>query len=113
MSFKAKLNVMAALVKEDIKSGSSPFENALSDFEDLIYMCQKSEEIRNRILHSSWIFNYRNVDVKRVKRSAKRKGFVEDSQTLTPGQIVQKADYIIYTATCVEELFEVISNNPS
>lgn len=106
MSYRAKVNVMASLMRMEYKTGTLTDPIPEEDFNDLLYMCQKSEELRNRLLHSSWVYDHAKKEVRRRKLSAKtNKGFVHDEEPLTPGQVLDIADYVIYTAVSVDEYF--------
>lgn len=102
MSFKAKLNVFAAIMKAEIQIGGVPF--TCDDLEDLVAMCVKSEEFRNRLLHSSWVHDHAKREVRRRKLATKiGSGFRHVEEPLTSGQILDIADYIVYTAVSVDE----------
>lgn len=102
MSFKSKLNVFSSLMKRKLEFGGYAYSP--SDFRDLLAMCTKSEEFRNRLLHSAWVHDHAKKEIRRRKHSAKiSKGFRHDEEPLTPGQVLDIADYIIYTAVSVEE----------
>jgi hypothetical protein len=108
MSYHAKVNVMASLMRMEYKTGAITAQVPEEDFNDLIYMCQKSEELRNRLLHSSWVYDHAKKEVRRRKLSAKtNKGFVHDEEPLTPGKVLDIADYVIYTAGSIEEFFTI------
>jgi len=109
MSFRAKVNILSSLMQmEDQSAGLlDPFSG--EDFDDLLYMCRKSEELRNKLLHSSWVYDHSKREVRRRKLSAKnKKGFVREEEPFTTGQVLDIADYIIYTAMSVEEFFAAI-----
>lgn len=106
MSFKSKLHVMASLIKQEYEK--KPLSFPESDFQDLIKMCSKSEELRNKLLHSSWVYDHskKTSEIRRRKVSAKIKhGYKKDEEPLTPGQVLDIADYIIYTSESVYEFF--------
>lgn len=106
MSYRAKVQVLASLVKKEYEKYE--LEISHSDFKDLLYMCTKSEELRNKLLHSSWIYDHSksHVEIRRRKTSAKMKhGYKQDEEPLTPGQVLEMADYIITTAMYLEEYF--------
>ncbi|WP_369160801.1 hypothetical protein [Candidatus Thiodiazotropha sp. LNASS1] len=106
MSFKAKVHVLASLVKKEYEINELKISH--SDFKDLLYMCTKSEELRNKLLHSSWIYDHSksHVEIRRRKTSAKMKhGYKQDEEPLTPGQVLEMADYIITTAMYLEDFF--------
>lgn len=106
MSYRAKINVMASLMRTEYQTGTLTEPISEEDFNDLLYMCQKAEELRNKLLHSSWIFDHAKKEVRRRKLSAKMKnGFVHQEEPLKPGQILDVADYISYTAVSVDEYF--------
>lgn len=106
MSYRAKVNVMASLVRMTYKFGLLDTGYSEDDFQDLLYMCFKSEELRNRSLHSSWVFDRVTKEVRRRKLSAKaKKGFLREEEPLTAGQVMDIADYIFYTAYSVDEFF--------
>lgn len=106
MSFKAKLNVMASLMRLEHESGNLRSSVPDSNFGALLYMCNKSEELRNKLLHSSWVYDHTRNEIRRRKLSAKsRRGFVHEEEPLMAGQVLDIADYIIYTAMSVEEFF--------
>lgn len=107
MAFKAKVNVLAALMKTAYSALEVKDPTSEPDFQDLLYMCNKSEEMRNRLLHSSWVYRRAEDSARRIKRSAKTKrGYVQEDEPLTPGQVLDMADYIIYTAISIDEFFE-------
>jgi hypothetical protein len=102
MSFRAKLNVFSALMGAELRVGGMPFTT--EDLEDLVAMCIKSEEFRNRLLHSSWIHDHAKREVRRRKLATKiSTGFKHTEEPLTPGQILDIADYVVYTAVSVDE----------
>lgn len=102
MSFRAKLSVFSSLMRSRYQQEEFPFSE--KEFEDLLYMCSKSEEMRNRLLHSSWVYDHAKKQVRRRKLSAKmKKGFRHEEEPLTAGQVLDIADYIIYTAMSIEE----------
>jgi len=106
MSFKAKVHVLASLVKKEYEQSKLAISH--SDFKDLLYMCTKSEELRNKLLHSSWVYDHSktHMEIRRRKTSAKMKhGYKQDEEPLTPGQVLEMADYIITTAVFLEEYF--------
>jgi len=106
MSFKAKLGVLSSLVRLEYQVENQGFPIPLKTFEDLLYMCQKSEELRNKLMHSSWVHDHANQQVRRRKLSAKMKrGFQNDEEALTPGQILDIADYISVTTEYFERFF--------
>ena len=102
MSFKAKLNVFSAIMEAEIRRGGMPFR--IEDLSDLVAMCVKSEEFRNRLLHSSWVHDHQKREVRRRKLATKiSSGFRHIEEPLTPGQILDIADYIVYTAVSLDE----------
>lgn len=102
MSFRAKLNVFSSLMNKEYLYGAFAFSQG--EFGDLLYMCTKSEELRNKMLHSSWVHDHVKNEVRRRKLSAKvKRGFKHDEEPLTAGQVLDIADYVIYTAVSVEE----------
>jgi len=106
MSYKAKVHVLASLIKKEYEV--KELEISESDFQDLLYMCTKSEELRNKLLHSSWVYDLtkKDIEIRRRKTTAKMKhGFRNEEEPLTPGQVLEMADYIIATAVYLEEFF--------
>ena len=102
MSFRAKLNVFSALMEAELRVVGMSF--SAEDLEDLVAMCVKSEEFRNRLLHSSWIHDHAKREVRRRKLTTKISvGFKHTEEPLTPGQILDIADYVVYTAVSVDE----------
>jgi hypothetical protein len=102
MSFKAKLNIFSAIMEAEILIGGMPFSK--DDLDDLISMCVKSEEFRNRLLHSSWVHDHAKQEVRRRKLATKiSTGFRHTEEPLTAGQVLEIADYIVYTAVSVDE----------
>lgn len=106
MPFKAKLHVLVSLIRKEYETRELAI--SASDFADLITMCTKSEEFRNTILHSSWIYDHSGpkTTVLRRKRSAKlRRGYQEHEEPLTPGQVLDIADYIVTASWNLDEYF--------
>jgi hypothetical protein len=102
MSFKAKLNVFSTIMSGEMRYGGFAF--SLEDLQDLVSMCVKSEEFRNKIIHSSWVHDHAKQEIRRRKMSAKiSSGFKHIEEALTPGQVLDVADYIVYTAVSVDE----------
>lgn len=102
MSFRVKLNVFSSLINEKFLFRKFAFSK--EEFSDLLYMCTKSEELRNKLLHSSWVHDNVKKEIRRRKLSAKvKRGFKHDEEPLTAGQVLDIADYVIYTAVSVEE----------
>jgi hypothetical protein len=103
MSFRAKLNVFSALMGAELRVGGG-MSFSSEDLEDLVAMCVKSEEFRNRLLHSSWIHDHAKREIRRRKLATKiSTGFKHTEEPLTPGQILDIADYVVYTAVSVDE----------
>ena len=102
MSFKAKLNIFSTVMKTEIQTLKTPF--SLDDLNDLIAMCTKSEEFRNRILHSSWVFDFAKNEIRRRKLASKISyGFRHVEEPLNAGQVQDIADYIVHTAVMIDE----------
>ena len=114
LSFKAKLGALSSLVRLEYEVESRAFPVPLKEFEDVLYMCQKSEELRNKLMHSSWVRDHAKQEVRRRKLSAKMKrGFKRDEEALTAGQILDIADYISETTEYLERFFCTTYSNYS
>jgi hypothetical protein len=112
MSFKNKLHMMAALVRHFIPTiqFNTGENNPDEELSELIKFCTKSEQLRNQIMHSSWVGPYLwDAKAQRLKKSAKsKKGLCVKIEDVDAAYLLDIADYIICAATAVEEFFLMI-----
>lgn len=101
LSFKGKLNLMSSLFLN-----CSPEAAAAEMFHDLLKLCNRAEELRNQILHSSWLSTPVKGNVRRMKYTAKMKnGLKDQDQEMSSGDLMDIADYISYAVSMVDEFF--------
>jgi hypothetical protein len=100
LSFRAKVNLFASLVRYMKGSRSFAVPNHLSFEEVLNDLCSnvfKAEELRNTIMHSSWkgLEEYNAQNVIRSKTTAKSKyGFRVTKEDIDPGYLMDIVDFM-------------------
>ena len=109
-SFRAKVNMLASLVRE--RSKERTFNTAGHDpsemFAELAGFCFKAEELRNQLMHSSWegCPDYHTRSIVRRKTTAKaRRGLTTQTQVLNGDEIMDIADFISCVDSYVDEFF--------
>ncbi|HLE03284.1 MAG TPA: hypothetical protein VI729_01555 [Anaerolineales bacterium] len=109
LSFKAKLDLLASLIKlhfphASFNVGPNDPEAALRELVAMLTMC---EELRNRVMHSTWRSSPERVGhVRRAKQTARAKhGFRQEFEDLTPGNVLDISDYIVYGSYSLDEFF--------
>lgn len=101
LSFGNKVNLMSALSLARL-SGADDTEQ----LQALSRLCRRAEELRNRILHSSWLSASLPEFTERIKLSSKgRKGFSQKRELMTSAELMDIADFIAYSTTMVDEYF--------
>ena len=99
LSFRAKVNLFASLVRYMKDSRSFAVPNHLSFDEVLNDLCSnvfKAEELRNTIMHSSWkgLEEYNTQNIIRSKTTAKSKyGFRVTNEDIDPGYLMDIVDF--------------------
>ena len=99
LSFRNKVDLIGSLVRFRIPTlpDIDDLRDAMEWFEELIKLCRRAEELRNKYLHSSYLEN------KRVKTTSKaKKGLHTIEENVDPGLLLDVADYIAYTGMMVE-----------
>lgn len=109
LSFKQKLHIFSSLVQElesecHFNLGPHPLKEVLKE---LINVCKQAEDMRNTIVHSSWIYSREKQDwAQRKKVSAKlKRGLAIAVEPMDSGKILDIADYICYAWMMVDEFF--------
>jgi hypothetical protein len=101
LSFRGKLTLMSSLFHRH-----NPESDIADRFRDLLRLCNQAEELRNQILHSSWLSAQIRHSVHRKKYTAKMKqGLREQSVEMTSGDLMDIADLISYAISMVDEFF--------
>lgn len=99
LSYKNKINLFASLIKYNIeKYKKTSHDDIETQFKELLYLCNKAEELRNQIIHSNYVANRY-----RIKLSAKaKKGLKKTIEEINPDYLLDIADFIIGVGTDVE-----------
>lgn len=108
MSFKNSVNLFSSLyhsLKKDYTFNGLPnFEDEY--FKELLKALSKCEEMRNQILHSTIIKNWKTKEITRKKVTAKAKyGLKITEQNIDIPYLFNVADYIISMSMEVEQFF--------
>jgi len=109
LSFKAKVDLLASLLK--LRFTQTPFNVGANEPEaalrELVALLTQCEELRNRVMHSTWRPSPQEKGtVRRVKETARAKhGFRQEFEDLTPGNVLDISDYIIYGSNALDEFF--------
>jgi hypothetical protein len=109
LSFKAKVHLMASLARKHIptrrfNTGDIDAEELL---DELVARCFKAEELRNQVLHSSWIGPFlSDGKVFRRKVTAKAsRGLHVHQEEMDAGYLLDVADFICCVGDYVNEYF--------
>ena len=101
LSFRRKLDLLNSLYRRDQRDD-------LDQFRELVALCGKAEDLRNRIIHSSWVYLRQLNLIRRRKASVRgNRGYTVDTEDVTASEILDVADYIAYAAEMVESFFEI------
>ncbi len=108
LSFRNKVNLFASLyykLKDNYSFNSLPgFEDGY--FKELLKALTRCEELRNQILHSEIILNWKTSQIVRKKTTAKaKKGLTKTNQEVNIPYLFNISDYIISMMMEVEEFF--------
>jgi hypothetical protein len=113
LSFRNKVNLFSSLFRKvatgrKTQGGYEPLEG----LSQLVTLCFKAEELRNHVLHSSWIHRYaKRGRVQRRKVTAKAKrGHQVQLEPVSSGYLLDIADYIAYAAFEVEEFMLIVED---
>ena len=112
MGFRNKTQLMASLVRHRIPT--TAFNTGDADphdmFSELLALCIRSEELRNRIIHSSWRGWYTDDDKVEMRKSSARgrRGLDIRTEEVDSAYIMDVSDFICYVAHSVYEFFMVV-----
>jgi hypothetical protein len=112
LSFKTKLHLFASLFRKTLagrttQGGYDPLEV----LDDLVTLCFRAEELRNQVLHSSWIHRHVDQRIDRRKVTAKAsRGLRVHTETVDSGYLLDTADYVAYAAMMVDEFMLVLDD---
>ncbi len=116
--FKNKVDMMASLVRQRL--ASTRFNVAdkppVEVLDELVKILFQAEKLHNRIMHSSWGWTMRDDERwTRAKLTAKAsEGLREQSEEMSPDELLDIADYIGYVGMNVEEFFlDMETRSPS
>ncbi len=109
LSYKNKVNLFASIFYKlgDSFEFSYPVENLEKEyFKELLKALNKCEELRNQILHSRIIKDWRTKQLVRKKTTAKAKnGLIKKNEKVDIPYMFNIADYIIGIVMEIENLF--------
>ncbi len=115
MAFRVKTQLMASLVRHRIPT--TAFNTGDADphemFSELLALCIRSQELRNRIVHSSWEGWYTDDDkVEMLKATARgRRALDIRTEEVDAAYIMDVSDFICYVSYSVHEFFMVVKDN--
>ncbi len=99
MSFRHKLDVISSLSKAIIAKLPEDSKPNEDEIKELINICGKAEDLRNKYLHSSYTSNFRQ------KITSKRKyGLRIDIEKYDSSLLLDVSDYIAYAGMDLESL---------
>ena len=99
LSFKNLVNMFGALIEHKLKGCSD--KNIIEEIDEIIYLIELSEQFRNKIVHSSYVYNQH-----RIKKTAKRSGGLKiSSESIS-------ADYIFDIGDFIAEITEPVLSVP-
>jgi len=99
LSYKNKINLFSSLFKNNIDIFKKVHSDIETQFKELLSLCNKAEEIRNQIIHSSYVANRY-----RVKVTAKaKKGLNKNVEEVNPDYLLDIYDFIVNVGISVEE----------
>jgi len=96
LSFRRKMDVLASLARYSIENRKGD-DNELNRLKELTGVCLRAEQMRNQVIHSSYLLGFR------VKTSASsKKGLRTTISLVDSAAIMNAADYCAYAAEMVE-----------
>jgi len=99
LSYQNKINLFPSLFKHNIETFKNVHNNIETQFKELLSLCNKAEELRNQIIHSSYVANRY-----RIKVTAKaKKGLDKNIEEVNPDYLSDIADFIVSVGMNVEE----------
>jgi len=107
LSFKTKVNVLSSLVRaqDDKRQFNFGSEDPVDVWNDILKMLYKSEELRNRLLHSHWL-TIGGKTMHRRKTTAKAAhGVRVSSEHLSSDYLLDVYDYILNVDWALNEFF--------
>ena len=113
MSFRNKVHLMGSLLRRALPFTmfNTGYDNPEEMVSELISQCFRAEELRNQIMHSSYVrLNNKNGEVKRNKITSKAtRGLNISSEVLDPGLILDISDFIVCISDDIANFFLVCS----
>jgi len=105
LSYKNKINIFGSLIKNNIeKYKKSSHEDIEAQFKELLSLCNKAEELRNQIMHSSYVANRY-----RIKTTSKaKKGLKKTIEAVNPDYLLDIADFIAGVGLHIEKFPTVL-----
>jgi len=109
LSFRSKVSILSALVRETVSAGrlikvgeADPLEH----FRELTVLCQRAEELRNGLMHSRWEGAPSSAQLTRRKTTIKpRRGLHTASEVLTGDHIMDIGDFFALLSEELSEFF--------
>ncbi len=102
MSFKNKLHLLASLFRQRAAEPSAVWgvgDRSVQAFDELMANCFEAEQLRNTILHSSYVYPVQaDNSIKRRKTTAKSKGLRTNEVVETPASLLRIAVFTVGTA---------------
>ncbi|MCX6120981.1 MAG: hypothetical protein NTX44_05135 [Ignavibacteriales bacterium] len=108
MSFKNRINLFSSLMKlrlsdTEFNFGKHDPKVALSE---LISVCLKAEELRNKLIHSQWDLEPTTQKVRRRKTTSKASsGLKFQYEYAELSELNRIVNYILYATTCIGDVF--------
>ncbi len=99
LSFKNKLNLFSSLYKHLRRSYKTSNQDIDEYFQNLLKASYKAEELRNQILHSSYILNRFRIKI----TSKAKKGLNKSIEKITPSYLLDVSDYICEVAMTIQQ----------
>jgi hypothetical protein len=116
ISFKAKVHILSSLVRE--RAGSREFNCGTDDpievFQELVSLLFRAEELRNQVMHSSWVHlpnvnsilseGRRTIGRRKITAKASR-GLSVRAETLSGDDLLDIYDFILNVEYVFDEFF--------
>ena len=100
LSYKNKINIFSSLLQYNMEKYMSFNRDIDERYKELISLCNKAEQLRNQIIHSSYVSNRY-----RIKKTARaKKGLIKTIEKVNPDYLFDIADFIVMVGMSVEEL---------
>lgn len=112
LSFRQKVQMSTALAHHLLDHGrlTLPGPPPSEVYSELASLCFRAEELRNQILHSSWVGAYlRDQQAMRVKITAKARGLRKAEEEVDSSYLLDVADFIACVVTYIEETVVSVS----